>query len=98
VKQKQAPLEGRLGAARAGIRKVHDPELTLNKVQLGMMLGTRVARGHWLDGDYGENERNRGTDASGQVAHSSSSVRIDVPAQASIRPVWAATRHRRFSS
>ncbi|GAC1461943.1 MAG: hypothetical protein PVSMB1_12580 [Gemmatimonadaceae bacterium] len=61
---------------------MHDPELTLNKMKLGMMLGTRVARGHCLEGDYGKNEGNRGTDASGQVPHSSSSVRIDVPARA----------------
>jgi hypothetical protein len=61
---------------------VYDPELTLNKMKLGMMLGTRLARDHGLDGNYGENEGNRGTDASGQVPHSSSSVRIDVPAQA----------------
>src|SRR6266702_838137 len=73
VQQQQAPLEGRLGAAAAGICKVHNPELTLNKMKLGMMLGTRVARGHWLDGDYGENEGKRGTHASGQVPHSSSS-------------------------
>jgi hypothetical protein len=50
-------------------------------MKLGMMLGTRLARGRWLDGGYRENDGYHGTDASGQVPHSSSCLRIDEPAK-----------------
>jgi hypothetical protein len=85
VQQKQAPLERRLGAARTGVRKVHDPERTLHDAMLGwtgMMLRNRVVRGHWLARGYDESDGHRDTDASGQVPHSCSPVRICVPAQA----------------
>ena len=56
---------------------MHDPELTLDKMKLGMMLGTDVGRGHGLGSGQRENDGNHGTDASGQVPYSSSSVRMD---------------------
>ena len=61
MQESQAAEECRLGATRPGIRKVHYPELTWNEMQLGMMLGTRVARGHWLDGDDGQSDGKYGT-------------------------------------
>src|SRR4029077_18650984 len=66
VEQKQAPEEGRLCLGRPGVRKVRVPEVTLDgRVLGGLMLGPRVAPGHWLDVGYGENNGNRGTGAQG---------------------------------
>jgi hypothetical protein len=61
VQKSQAAEECRLGAARPGIRKVHYPELTWNEMELGMMLGARVARRYWLDGDCGQSDGKYGT-------------------------------------